>query len=132
MSKISMAKAAKLFAVSRPSLAKHIEKGKISAEKVGETWQIDMSELQRVYPYRNAKDGTSGHDTLSARAYQADNGLQAEIKVLQAELKAAQAMIEEKDNRIDDLRRMLPGPDDRPQDRGERRSIWGFFSKKPQ
>jgi len=127
MSKVSMAKAAKMFAVSRPSLAKHIEKGKISAEKVGDTWQIDMSELQRVYPYRDAKDDTAGHDTLSARASPPDNDLHAENKVLQAKLEAAEAIIEEKNARIEDLRRMLPGPDDRQQDRGQRRRWWRFF-----
>lgn len=126
MSKVSMAKAAKLFAVSRPSLAKHIEKGKISAEKVGETWQIDMSELQRVYSYRNAKADTSGHDTLSAQAYPPDNALQAEINVLKAELKAAEQLAEERARHVEDLRRMLPRPGDRAQDRASRPRWWPF------
>lgn len=127
MSKVSMAKAAKMFAVSRPSLAKHIEKGKISAEKVGDTWQIDMSELQRVYPYRDVKDDTAGHDTLSARASPTDNDLHAENKVLQAKLEAAETLAQERAEHIEDLRKLLPGPDDRQQDRGHGRRWWRFF-----
>lgn len=135
MAKISMAKAAQVFAVSRPTLLKHLKQGKITGEKTtvdkNTFWQIDEAELARVYPRRDEVSsnlpGKLTNDGTGA-AYE----LQAEIRVLQARLEAAQAMIEEKDNRIDDLRRMLPGPDDRPQDREERRSILGFFRRNHQ
>lgn len=117
MSKISMAKAAKMFAVSRPTLADHLKKGKITAEKEGDTWKIDIAELKRVYPYRDAKTTGDRHADLAVPAgAPAPTGrdLQSEIKLLQAELKAekeARALIE---RHLDDMRKMLPGPGDRP------------------
>lgn len=110
MSKVSMAQAAKLFAVSRPSLAKHLKAGKISGEKVGDTWQLDTSELARVYPYRDVKASPSEHGTLPARAGDSGQELQAEIRVLQARLEAAETLAAERGRHIEDLRAMLPGP----------------------
>lgn len=125
MSKVSMARAAKLFEVSRPTLAKHREQGKISGEKIGDAWQFDMSELSRVYTRRGAKAekpdaglhaDLAGHDTGAA------SELQGEIKLLQAKLEAAEKLAEERLQHLDDLRRLLPGPDDRP----GRRRWWPF------
>ena len=130
MSKVSMAEAAKLFEVSRPTLAKHLKEGKISGNHVfvngAKVWQLDMAELKRVYQRRGESAESHLHDDLPAAASDKAAELQSEIRVLQAKLEAAQAMIEEKDKRIDDLRKMLPGPDDRQQDRGQGRGWWPF------
>ena len=128
MSKVSMAQAAKIFAVSRPSLAKHLAKGKISGEKVGENWQLDMSELQRVYPYRDVKAAPSEHDTLSAMAGDSSQELQAEIRVLRTQLEAAEQLAEERKAHLDDLRKLLDRPDRGAQDAPKPRKWWPFGS----
>lgn len=134
MSKVSIAKAAKLFEVSRPTLAKHLKDGKITGEKTekdGQTiWQIDMAELKRVYQRRDEKAAPSYtpslHADLSPSAPKLDTPLQDEIKMLQAELKAekeARALVQA---HLDDLRKLLPGPDHRPQDPAPKRGWWPF------
>ena len=117
MSKVSMAKAAKMFEVSRPTLAKHREQGKISGEKSGDTWQFDIAELARVYPRRGAATETPA-PSLHADLAEDDRGvaadLQAEIRVLQAKLEAAERVAEERGRHLDDLRRALSKPDQAP------------------
>lgn len=125
MTKISMAQAAKLFAVSRPTILKHLQQGKITGEKVkvdkNTFWQIDMAELIRVYPKRG--DATpQEHDDITKGYPHAAPELQAEIKLLEAKLEAAEKLAEERGQHIDDLRRMLPGPQDAP----ARRRWWPF------
>lgn len=125
MGKISMAEAARVFGVSRPTLLKHLQQGKISGEKTtvekNTFWQIEESELARVYPRRDEiAANAAGNVTFTGT--DAAGNLQAEIMVLQAKLEAAQAMIEEKDKHLDDLRGLLPGP----QDRGQGRRWWSF------
>lgn len=126
MAKISMAKAAQVFAVSRPTLLKHLKQGKITGEKTtvdkNTFWQIDEAELARVYPKRDevsanlpaklTNDGTGA-------AYE----LQAEIRVLRARLEAAETLAEERARHVEDLRKLLPGPPDR----GARRKGWWPF-----
>ena len=118
MSKISMAEAAKLFAVSRPTLAKHLKQGKITGEQVQrdkqKIWQLDLSELKRVYPYRDVKPDNTLHEELSVAAGGTASDLQAEIRVLQAKLEASEKLADERAKHIEDLRLMLPGPENRP------------------
>ena len=129
MGKISMAEAARVFAVSRPTLLKHLQQGKISGEKTtvekNTFWQIEESELARVYPRRDEVAGNEAGNVTSDGMGAADN-LQAEIRLLQAQLEAAQAMIEEKDKRIDDLRKMLPAKKDF--ESNQRRKGWWPWS----
>jgi hypothetical protein len=124
MSKIRMAKAAKMFEVSRPTLAKHHEQGKISGEKIGDAWQFEISELARVYSRRGTKPATA-LPVVHADFAEVDRGtagvLQAEIRVLQAKLEAAEKLADERGKHLDDLRRLLPAPDDRP---APRRGLW--------
>jgi len=58
---LSISKAAKLFDVSRPTLLKALKGGRLSGiktEKDGaETWQIDPSELARLYKLRDPAPG---------------------------------------------------------------------------
>lgn len=129
MPKVSMAQAAKMFAVSRPSLAKHLKSGKISGEKTDSGWQLDTSELARVYPLR--KDEVAGklHDDLPEGGMGASGDLQAEIRVLQAKLEAAEKLAEERGKHLEDLRRLLPGPDDR-QPRVLQLRAWPWLRRK--
>ena len=114
MGKISMAEAARVFAVSRPTLLKHLQKGKISGEKTtvekNTFWQIEESELARVYP-RRAEVAAREHDKFTKPDTPAAPDLQSEIKLLQAKLEAAEQLAEERARHIEDLRALLPGPD---------------------
>jgi len=116
MAKISMAKAAREFAVSRPTLLKHLKQGKITGEKTikdkNEFWQIDEAELARVYPRREevAPDLPAN---LTNSDTPASPDLQAEIRVLQAKLEAMEQIAEERARHIEDLRQLLPGPEHR-------------------
>jgi len=128
MSKISMAKAAKMFEVSRPTLAKHHEQGKISAEKVGDSWQFDIAELARVYSRRSSKPAIPApirHADLSGDDRGAAGVSLADFMVLQAKFEAMEKLAEERGRHIEDLRRMLPKPEDQAQHRGLWSRLWG-------
>lgn len=127
MSKVSMAKAAKMFEVSRPTLAKHHEQGKISAMKADDSWQFDIAELARVYPRRGTKPVTPSpplHADLTDDDRGAAGDLQVEIRVLQAKLEAAEKVAEERGRHLEDLRRLLP----KPEDRAQRQSLWAWLT----
>ena len=121
MGKISMAEAARVFAVSRPTLLKHLQQGKISGEKTtvekNTFWQIEESELARVYPRRDEVAGNKAGNVTSDGMGSADN-LQAEIRLLQAQLEAAEQLAEERARHLEDLRKLLG------QERPARRSWW--------
>jgi len=125
MGKISMAEAARVFAVSRPTLLKHLQQGKISGEKTtvekNTFWQIEESELARVYPRRDDVAANEAGNVTSGGTTPAGE-LQAEIRVLQAKLDAAEKLLEERKQHLDDLRKMLPGP----QDQVSRGGWWPF------
>jgi hypothetical protein len=125
MSKVSIAKAAKLFDVSRPTLLKHLQDGKISGEKGandGDPWQIDMSELKRVYQPRGGNPAPVRHADLPAPARGSDNLFQAELNRLQEMLDAEREARKLVERHLEDLRRLLPseGP-------AARRSRWWPF-----
>ena len=122
MSKVSMKQAAKLFQVSRATLAKHRDQGKISGEKVDDVWQFDVAELARVYPRRGAAPAPAGRADWAGQDTPAAPDLSPEIKVLQAKLEAAEQLAEERARHIEDLRRLLEAPQDRP----ARRRWWPF------
>jgi predicted site-specific integrase-resolvase len=128
MSKVSMAEAAKLFEVSRPTLAKHLKEGKISGNHVfvngAKVWQLDMAELKRVYQRRGESPAPALHDDLAATSQAKETELQAEIRVLQAKLEAAEKLAEERAKHLDDLRRLLPGPAQGAPDQGAKRRWW--------
>ena len=129
MAKVSMLEASKLFNVSRPTLLKHLQQGKITGEKVkiekNEFWKLEVSELARVYARRDNPTPEATPEVTKGFTDPAPD-LQAEIRLLQAQLEAekqARALVE---RHLDDLRKMLPGPDDRQQDRGQGRGWWPF------
>lgn len=121
MVKISAREAVKRFDVSRPTLTKALNSGKLSGVKDGnDQWEIDTAELVRVYAPRSsdaAKNDdafTSDLTTFTPYDNQTD---QAEIERLKAALTlaetradAAERLAQERAERIEDLRRMLPPP----------------------
>jgi hypothetical protein len=116
MPELSLREATRRFAVSRATLNKHLAKGKVSGSRddAGH-WRIDAAELTRVYPPRETVDRTKpdqvgrlgpdqkagvGHD-ISTRLAVAEAALDAE--------REKTALLQ---RHLDDVRRMLPPPDD--------------------
>jgi hypothetical protein len=96
--------AAKATGMSRTAILRAIGKGKISAQKNdhGE-WDIDPSELHRLYPRKQADTVT---DTGKAPEH-GNTDFIIENREMKAKLEAAEQRIRDKDNVIDDLRRRL-------------------------
>ena len=126
MGKMSLREAVKHFDVSRPTLQKALKSGKVSGVQDGKgQWQVDPSELARVYQARSA-DAGEVEKTLPGNLSTKNRGLpssvDAEVSALRAELEqerirrgAAEALAEERARHIDDLRRLLPAPGAKPQ-----------------
>src|SRR5512132_1526806 len=96
--------AAKATGRSRTSILRAIEKGKISAEKnVHGEWDIEPSELHRVYPARETGSG-SGNST---DATVANTDLLIENRELAAKLEAADQRIRDALDQVADLRLRL-------------------------
>lgn len=108
MAKISINEAAKRFNVSRPTLLKHLKNGQISGNKdTGKGWQIDTSELARVYQARGGKDGNTLQDALSSVANDLQSDLLLENERLKTRVAVAEALAEERGKRLDQLVPML-------------------------
>lgn len=112
MALISVSRAVKLFDVSRPTLLKALKEGKISGDHKeingSSTWQIDTSELARLYSLRKPSEGVEGSkdlevspqvevekpsviEGLQAELYRQIEGLRAEVEEAKAAAKAAEA-----------------------------------------
>ena len=126
MPKVSPRDAVKMYLVSRSTLMRALIDGKISADKTDAGhWQIDTAELARVYnprpssrtrPDQQNRDDTPpepplNHD-LVARLTRAETALEAE--------REKTAMLQ---RHLDDVRRMLPPPEE-PALRKKPRSWW--------
>jgi excisionase family DNA binding protein len=101
--KFTAGQAAKEVGKSMPTISKALKTGRLSATKVGNKYEIDASELFRVWP--KAADveplprSTSKGSSLSL--VNPNNG--DEIKALQDALNAERKLNSEKDARIADL-----------------------------
>jgi hypothetical protein len=96
--------AAKATGRSRTSILRAIEKGKISAQKnVHGEWDIEPSELHRVYPAKGMGDGSRN----STGATEANTDLLIENKELAAKLEAADQRITDALDQVADLRLRL-------------------------
>ena len=126
MDKMSLREAVKHFDVSRPTLQKALKSGKVSGVQDGKGhWQVDPSELSRVYQARGA-NAAKVDKALTGNLSAQNRGLpgkdDVELSVLRAELEqerirrgAAEVLAEERGRHIDDLRRLLPAPGATPQ-----------------
>ena len=120
---MSLREAAKHFDVSRPTLQKALKSGKVSGVQDGKgQWQVDPSELARVYQARGADVEKPFPGNLSTQNRGLPSSVNAEVSALRAELEqerirrgAAEALAEERARHIDDLRRLLPAPGAKPQ-----------------
>ncbi|WFE76450.1 helix-turn-helix domain-containing protein [Roseinatronobacter sp. S2] len=125
MAKLSMRDAAKHFDVSRPTLQKALKSGKISGVQDGKGhWTLDPAELARVYQPRKAQ-AEKVDNTIPANFTSENTPLQGEVEALRARLAeaeqraaVAEALADERSRHIQDLRRMLPAPDNTPRPKG--------------
>ena len=129
MANLSIREAVKHYQVSRPTLTKALKSGKLSGNQDGQgTWSIDPSELARVYQPRPSTQDVSAHNlhgqeggTLSTPNTPKQSELEKlrtqladlELRAVKAETRAdaAELLAQERADRIDDLRRMLPAPE---------------------
>ena len=129
MEKLSVRAAAAQFSVSRPTLSKWLKSGKISGERLpdeqGGGWLIDPAELIRAGVQSRGDDLVKGAEQRPDKLTAFDKGLQGDLATLrealaEAEKRAAiaEALAQERAERIEDLRRMLPAPDAKPQGKG--------------
>lgn len=104
MAKLSITAAAKVFDVSRPTILKHLNQGKISGDKdPAKGWQIDSAELARVYTARPAKGEKALQQQLPLVANTLEADLKAEVERLKAELAHSQGVAEERLRQLDQL-----------------------------
>ena len=104
--------AAKATGKSRTSILRAIERGKISAEKnVHGEWDIEPSELHRIYPAK--EEGNGSGNSMDATAANID--LLIQNRELAAKLDAADQRIRDALDQVADLRLRLD------QSEGERR-----------
>lgn len=121
MPKLSPRDAVKAYQVSRATLMRALSDGKISAEKTDAGhWQIQPSELARLYPPRSLKrpiDRTSP-EPIGQRDTPLELPLGHALELRLARAEAALDAEREKNallqQNLDDLRRMLPPPDAKP------------------
>ena len=129
MANLSIREAVKHYQVSRPTLTKALKSGKVSGNQDEQgTWSIDPSELARVYQPRPLTQDASAHDLhgKTGKALTTPNTpeqieferlrtqlAELELRAVRAETRAdaAEVLAQERADRIDDLRRMLPAPD---------------------
>ncbi len=117
MANVSIREAVKLYQVSRPTLTKSLKNGKISGVQDDKgKWQIDPAELARVYKARTDSAATNGQDapdnlTNKNTHFPGEvNTLKAQLAEAEQRAAVAEALAEERGKHIEDLRRMLPAP----------------------
>jgi len=117
MANVSIREAVKLYNVSRPTLTKALKLGKISGVQDGKGyWQIDLAELARVYqpretePDKDRKDIPVKLTTENTLDRSEIERLKGALAVAEARADAAETLAQERAERIEDLRRMLPPP----------------------
>ena len=65
MAKLTSVQAAELAGISRSTIWRACKSGKLSAERSGKDWMIDVAELERVYgPLGRMNGAASSHETL--------------------------------------------------------------------
>lgn len=132
MGNLSVRAAVKAFDISKPTLLKDLSRGKVSGVKsdAGQ-WELDPSELARVYRSRSMMPGEENPKKLPSVVRSLPPPVHSEIDELKAKLaeaektlaierekaaaaerlrEAAEQLAEERAARIEDLRRMLPPP----------------------
>ena len=101
--KFTAGQAAKAVGKSMPTISKALKTGRLSAKKVGNRYEIDASELFRVWPKATDSEGLPLDAGKPSLLSSVNPKINDEIKVLQAALNAERKLNSEKDGRIADL-----------------------------
>jgi excisionase family DNA binding protein len=140
--KFTAGQAAKEVGKSLPTISKALKTGRLSAKKFGNKYEIDASELFRVWPKQaDAKPlPTSDGKGLSLSSVNPNNW--DEIKALQDALNAERKLNAEKDARITDLTQRAERAEQKEdtaqaqlvglltdQRTASRNGLWGWFKK---
>lgn len=108
----TLGEAAKATGISKASISRAINSGRISAIKKDDgSFSIEPVELHRVYPPKSAVPVTEISDG-TIRNGDADTRNGSDSNVLQARLDAALEQLRDKDGTIDDLRHRLDRSDE--------------------
>jgi hypothetical protein len=134
MTKLTPREAVKLYQVSRTTLMSALENGTISAEKTDAGhWQIDPSELMRVYQPRAPQKAVSrstpdqiDRDEPVQKTRSEDLDLAVRLARAEAALEAEREKTALLQRNLDDLRRMLPPP---APEAPPRRRWWPFLRR---
>jgi len=115
MPKLSPREAVKVYQVSRATLMKALSDGTVSASKTDAGhWQIDPSELARMYQPRAPKKAASRTSPVQMDRSEpdqkaaVDHDLAARLVKAEAELAAEREKVDLLQRHLDDVRRMLP------------------------
>ena len=116
MALLSLREAEKRFDVTRPTLTKALNSGKISGTKNGKGhWTIDHAELARVYAPRPlpgaqesgtdefATQNTGKNAESTLEQVKAHQDIEAKLKALEQELAVAQALAAERGRILDQM-----------------------------
>ena len=108
----TLGEAAKATGISKASISRAINSGRISAAKKDDgSFSIEPVELHRVYPPKSAATG-SGTPSETMRNTDGDTRNTSDSNVLQARLDAALEQLRDRDGTIDDLRHRLDRSDE--------------------
>ncbi len=121
MPELSPREAVKIYRVSRATLMKALAEGKVSGSRddAGH-WQIDAAELTRVYSPREPVGRTKPDRVNRIEPDQnvdVGHNILARLAVAEAALDAEREKNAMLQRHLDDVRRMLPPPDDAKQRR---------------
>jgi len=101
--KFTAGQAAKAVGKSMPTISKALKTGRLSAKKVGNKYEIDASELFRVWPKISDDEGLPSGVSKPSPLSLVNPKESDEIKALQDALNAERKLNSEKDGRIADL-----------------------------
>lgn len=101
--KFTAGQAAKAVGKSMPTISKALKTGRLSAEKVGNKYEIDASELFRVWPQNTNNEGLPFSVGEPSHLNMVNTKKNDEFKALQDALNAERQLNSEKDGRITDL-----------------------------
>lgn len=101
--KFTAGQAAKAVGKSMPTISKALKTGRLSAQKIGNKYEIDASELFRVWPKVVSSEGLPNHEVKGSPLSSVNPKNDGEIKALQDALNAERKLNSEKDGRIADL-----------------------------
>lgn len=140
MAILSANKAAKEAGIAKKTLLEALTSGRLSATKNNKGhWQIDTSELFRVFPQETSSEQASKPNPTHQQKpdFSPENSvLQARLEVMEQRFKDAEATIEDLRGRLDSeteerrqLTRMLTHSQGQPAAQGGGFTLWPFRKK---